>query len=90
MSDRPRTFTTQYGMAWYPKDSEAMIFVDRLATIDGRAILRVRVLNADCSAPEDAIVLEIAVSRGGRVIRTYPVRGNIGQGGSMPEDDDGH
>lgn len=78
MTDRPRAFPTEYGMAWYPEDSEAMIFVERLATLNGRAVLRVWARTADQDM-DDAAILEVTVSKKGRAIRTYPVQGNVSE-----------
>lgn len=76
MSDRPTAFSTDYGMAWYPEDSEAHIFVERLATLNGRAVLSVR--SERKGIPTDqAPFVEIAVSKGGRRITVYPVRGDV-------------
>ena len=75
---RPRAFATQYGWAWYPEDSEAIIRVDRVATLRGRSVLRIVARTADQDI-DDAAILEVTVSRKGRVIRTYPVQGNVGE-----------
>ena len=76
MSRRPQAFTTDYGMAWYPEDSEAHIFVERLATLNGRAVLSIRSERTGVPT-EDAPFVEIVVSKGGRRITVYPVRGDV-------------
>ncbi len=74
-----KTWQTFFGMAWQPESSEATIFVQRTATLDGRAVLSVWA-RAPGMKPEHSPKVEIAVSKKGRSIRTYPVNGNCGQG----------
>jgi len=79
MADRPKAFTTLYGMRWYPEDAESIIEVERMVTIDGRAILRIVAYGPGRTDIDKATILEVTVSKTGRVIRTYPVQGNVGE-----------
>ncbi len=78
MSDRPKAFQTDYGMAWYPSDAESIITVERLNTVNGRAVLQI-VARDRTQGIDNAAILQVTVSRKGRVIRTYPVQGNVGE-----------
>ena len=78
MSDRPKAFQTDYGMSWYPSDAESIITVERLNTVNGRAVLQI-VARDKTQGIDDAAILQVTVSRKGRVIRTYPVQGNVGE-----------
>jgi len=78
MSDRPIAFCTQFGMVWYPEGAESIIVVERLATLNGRAVLRIVARTKDQDI-DDAAILEVTVSKKARVIRTYPVQGNVGE-----------
>lgn len=78
MNDRPKAFQTEYGMAWYPEDAESIIMVNRIGTLNGRAVLQI-VARDRTQKIDDAAILEVTVSRKGRVIRTYPVQGNVGE-----------
>ena len=79
MNKRPDAFPIGFGWAWQPEDSEATIYIQRTATLDGRAVLSIWT-EAPGLKSEHAPKVEITVSKKGRVIRTYPVRGNCGQG----------
>jgi len=68
MSERPKAFQTTHGMAWYPEDSDTYIFVDRMATIRGQAVLGVRSVY---DGGESMTRLQIIVSKGGRSIRVF-------------------
>jgi len=76
MSKRPAAFPIDYGRAWYAEDSEAYIFVERMATIDGRAVLSVRAMREGVSF-DDAPFVELSVSRKGQRITVYPVSGDV-------------
>lgn len=76
MSDRPRVFSIRYGWMWQPEDATSTIAIERIATLDGRAILGIRVLGHGMN-PDDQPRLEIAVSKGGRTISVYPVHGDV-------------
>ena len=74
MSDEPTAFGTGYGFGWYPEGSDARIFVDRVATVNGVAIIGVRVADPKGEEPDRYARtprLEIAVSRKGRSIRVW-------------------
>jgi len=69
MSDRPAAFPIAHGIAWYPEDSEAYIFVTRMANLAGVAVLQVRTSAED--HPDRLTDIQIAVSKKGRSIRVY-------------------
>ena len=70
MSDRPSAFQTAHGMAWYPEDAESRIFVDRLATYRGSAVLLIRSQWVG-STVDDGERLQITVSPKGRNVRVH-------------------
>ena len=78
MSERPQAFATEYGMAWYPEDAESIITVERLSTVNGRAVLQITARTRDQDI-DNASCLQVSISKKGCRIRTYPVRGDVGE-----------
>ena len=78
LPSRPKAFATEYGIAWYPEGAESIIMVDRLATVNGRAVLQITARTSDQDI-DQAAILQVSISKKGRVIRTYPVQGNVGE-----------
>ena len=74
--ERPRAFSILYGWMWQPEGATSTITVERVATIDGRAILHVRALG-NGQNPDYAPMIEITVSKGGRTLSVYEVRGDV-------------
>ena len=85
LPSRPRAYSTDYGMTWYPSDAESIITVERFNTVNGRAVLQI-VARDRTQRIDDAAILQVTVSKKGRVIRTYPIQGNVGEHWGNPED----
>ena len=77
MSRRPQAFTTDYGMAWVPEEAESVIVVERMATLNGRAVLQIVSYTEGDDTPKATV--QVTVSKKGRTIRTYPVLGDVGE-----------
>ena len=69
-SDDGKAWTTQYGMAWRPPDSETTTQVQRTASIDGRAVLTIWAQNPGTTIDSHPGI-EVYVSAGGRRIRIW-------------------
>ena len=61
---------TDYGMAWRPTESSTVTNVQRTASINGRAIVRVWAQNPGITIDSHPGI-EITVSAGGRKIRVW-------------------
>lgn len=75
---RPDAYDTWYGMMWLPDGAESVISVERMATINGRAVLQITTYTE--GTDERRAEVQITVSKKGHTIRTYPVHGDVAEG----------
>ncbi len=75
---RPDAYKTWYGMTWVPEGAESVIKVERMATLNGRAVIQIVTYTEGVDEPKAEV--QITVSKKGYTIRTYPVHGDVGEG----------